>query len=360
MTPDTVMVPDLSVVIPVYGCAACLEALHARLSMTLTTAVDSFEVIYVDDRAPDNAWPILERLADGDPRIVALRLSRNFGQHAAITAGLAESRGRWVVVMDCDLQDPPELIPQLLAEARAGADIVLAQREGVYQSPWRLAANRLYYRFLSAVTGVPMTGEAGAFSIIARKVVDAFVRFRDIDRHYLFILRWLGFETRTIVYGRAERAAGHSSYTLRRLIIHALNGIFFQTTAFLHWVIYGGIGISLIGLLFGAYLVLSGLSGNRLPGWTSLIVVNLVLGGAIILSIGVVGLYVGKIFEQVKERPLYVIDRRHRAPRRAGKDARSELRADGQSPSLTARPVFRARHAIPAAVRRPPSSGDRP
>ncbi len=300
---------ELSVVIPVYGCANCLENLHARLVATLERAVDSFEIVFVDDRSPDSSWPVLARLASEDDRIVAIRLSRNFGQHMAITAGLAESCGQWIAVMDCDLQDPPEVIPQLLAEAHRGADIVLARREGDYQSALRIWANRLYFWFLSVISGMALEGKFGA-SLFSRKVAQAFLQFQDIDRHYLSILRWLGFETRTITYSRDRRSVGASSYTFARVVALALSGIFFQTTVFLHWVIYAGFAISILGFLLGLFFIWSYLFGNPPGGWTSTVVIQLFVGGLIIISIGTVGLYIGRIFEQTKGRPLYVIDRR--------------------------------------------------
>ncbi len=305
----------LSVVVPVYGCADALTELHRRLVATLEQAVDGFELIFVDDRAGDGSWAILERLAAEDPRVVALRLSRNFGQHKAITAGLVESRGRRVVVMDGDLQDPPEEIPRLLEAARGDAgreeaDIVFALRRTQYQSHMRLWLARLYFWFLSAATGVSIDGSAGSFSLISRKVVDAYIRFADVDRHYMLILKWLGFTTRSVDYERDRRYHGRGSYTFRRLIAHALSGILFQTTSILRWVVYGGLLLSLGGLLLGTYFIVARVFGSVYPGWTSLIVVNLFVGGAVIISVGVVGLYVSKIFDQVKSRPLFVIDRR--------------------------------------------------
>lgn len=308
--PETDQV-GISVVIPVYGCASYLGELHERLTETLREVGDTWEIIFVDDCSSDGSWEILRSLAMTDRRVVALRLSRNFGQQMAITAGLAETRGAHAVVMDCDLQDPPEVIPALLAEAEKGADIVLARRKSKYQSRFRHWANRIYFSMLSKLARTEIEGDCGSLSLISRQVIEAFKRFTECDRHYLFILRWLGFEIRYIDFERARRADGRSAYTFGTLIALALSGIFFQTTVFLRWVIYMGLAVSAAGIAAGIYYALNTLlGGSPPPGWTSLIVINLFLGGIIIISVGIVGLYVARIFEQSKGRPLYVVDRR--------------------------------------------------
>jgi polyisoprenyl-phosphate glycosyltransferase len=301
---------ELSVVVPVYGCAGCLEALHRRLTAVLGTLAASYEILLVDDCAPDGAWNVIRRLAAADPRVRGIRLSRNFGQHAAITAGLAECRGRHAVVMDCDLQDPPEAIPRLWEKALAGHDIVLARRKRKRQSIFRRLAAALYFRALGAMSNRRFDGEFGAFSILSRPVIDAFLRFQDRDRHYLFILYWLGFDAVAIEYEHAARHSGASSYSLRALLRHAFNGIVFQTTTVLRWIVYFGFMISAAGAALALYLMYLYFSRTPPPGWTSLAVLLLVIGGFIIMSTGVTGLYIGKIFEQVKGRPLYVIDKR--------------------------------------------------
>jgi glycosyltransferase involved in cell wall biosynthesis len=301
---------ELSVVVPVYGCAGCLETLHRRLTAVLGTLAAGYEILLVDDCAPDGAWNVIRRLAAADPRVRGIRLSRNFGQHAAITAGLAECRGRHAVVMDCDLQDPPEAIPQLWEKALAGHDIVLARRKRKRQSIFRRLAAALYFRALGAMSDRRFDGEFGAFSILSRPVIDAFLRFQDRDRHYLFILYWLGFDAVAIEYEHAARHSGASSYSLRALLRHAFNGIVFQTTTVLRWIVYFGFMISAAGAALALYLMYLYFSRTPPPGWTSLAVLLLVIGGFIIMSTGVTGLYIGKIFEQVKGRPLYVIDKR--------------------------------------------------
>ena len=271
----------------------------------------TYELVFVDDRSPDGAWPLLLDLAEGDDEHVrAVRLSRNYGQHAAITAGLAETRGRYVVVMDCDLQDPPEEIPRLYEQGLAGFRVVFARRKSRRHSWFRRVAARAYFGLVRIFTGVRVNGEYGSFSLIERRVVDAYLRIRDRGRHYLFILYWLGFETTEIDVEHGERGEGESSYSLRRLLNHALQGLFFQTTRLLRWIVYLGFFVALAGVGFAAYLIYRAMVSHPYPGWTSLAVLILLIGGMIITSIGVTGLYVEQIFDQVKDRPLYVIDER--------------------------------------------------
>ena len=185
---------ELSVVVPVYGCADCLFALHDRLVRALDQTVSCFELIFIDDRSPDGSWEVLHSLAEHDERVRAIRLSRNFGQHAAITAGLAASRGRWTVVMDCDLQDPPEEIPRLLTKAREGYEIVLSKRVGRRHSWLRRVAGRGYFRLRNFFMRMDMSTEYSSLSLLSRKVVEAFLEVRDRDRQYMLVVHWLGFE----------------------------------------------------------------------------------------------------------------------------------------------------------------------
>jgi glycosyltransferase involved in cell wall biosynthesis len=300
---------ELSVVVPVYGCGPCLAQLHERLVLTLETLDVSYEVVMVDDRSPDDAWNEIEALVALDRRVCGVRLSRNFGQHAAITAGLSRARGRWVVVLDCDLQDPPEEIPRLYHEARRGHDIVFGRRARKPTGLARRLLARMYFGGLRLFAGVKIDGQYGTFSIISRDVVNAFLALQDRDRHYLFILSWLGFDTATVDYVPAVRYAGKSSYSLRRLLTHGLDGVFFQTTVLLRWIVYLGFAVTVCGVAGAIYLVSARLGGTAYPGWTSVMVLLLALCGFIILSTGTAGLYVGKIFEQSRGRPLFVIDR---------------------------------------------------
>jgi glycosyltransferase involved in cell wall biosynthesis len=300
--------PSISVVVPVYGCIGCLDQLCHQLEETLATITPRFEIILVDDRSPDNAWSQIPALQAAHPSVKGIRLSRNFGQHIAITAGLAAARGDYAVVMDCDLQDPPSLIPALYAKLQEGYDMTLAKRIERSHSPFRLFAAKAYFRLMSKLTDEEVDGSYGSFSMLSRRVIDGFLLFEEKERHYLFILRWLGFRIGSVDYVHQERYAGESSYNLSRLLNHALNGMFFQATVLLRWIVSLGFLFALSGLSMAGYLVWRHFSHTSLPGWTSLVVLILISTGAILVSLGIIGLYVGKIFDQAKQRPLYVVD----------------------------------------------------
>jgi dolichol-phosphate mannosyltransferase len=297
--------PELSVVVPVYGCADCVSALVARLRASIEPLTHDFELIFVDDRSRDGGWDALRRVAHGEPRLRAFRLSRNFGQHAAITAGLARARGRWIVVMDCDLQEPPELIPRLYAKAQEGYDLVRTTRSGRRHSAFRRWGSRMYRKlFLEHGDDA----DYSTLSLISRKVADAFLTIGDRDREYLLMLDWLGFSSATVEFQHADRHAGTSTYTLRRLIRVVFDGMFFRTTVLLRLIVMAGALIALAGIGLGAFYVYDKLvSDSSPPGYTSLAVLILLLSAVIIVSLGVVGLYVGRIFEQVKNRPMFVV-----------------------------------------------------
>jgi glycosyltransferase involved in cell wall biosynthesis len=301
-------VVELSVVIPVYGCDGCLRALHSRLRATLDELTDSSEIVFVDDRSPDDSWRTLLELAAEDPGVRAIRLSRNFGQHHAITAGISEARGRWLAVMDCDLQDEPEQLGRLYEKALEGHDIVLARRTR-RRGPWaRRVAGRSYYGVRNRLVGADMYTNYTNLSVISRKVAEAFLALRDRDRQYLLILHWLGFDRAEIEVEPAERHAGRSAYSWRALLRVALDGMFFQSTVLLRWIVYAGFVLAAAGVALALYTLIVYAFGRELPDWTGLPVLILLLTGFIICSTGVTALYVGKIFEQVKGRPLYVVD----------------------------------------------------
>lgn len=308
MNNENLFKPAISVVVPVYGCIGCLEQLCQELEASLYGLTDRFEIILVDDRSPDNAWSQLDSLQALHPAVKGIRLSRNYGQHIAITAGLAAARGDYAVVMDCDLQDPPNLIPELFAKLQEGYDLVLAKRVERNHSAFRLMAAKAYFKLLSKLTGESVDGSYGSYSILSRKVIDAFLLFGEKERHYLFILRWLGFRIGSVDFVHQERSAGQSSYTLGRLLSHALNGILFQATVLLRWIVSLGFMFALSGMVVAGYLVWRSIFRTALPGWTSLVVLGLVSTGTILISLGIIGLYIGKIFDQTKQRPLYVVD----------------------------------------------------
>jgi polyisoprenyl-phosphate glycosyltransferase len=301
---------EISVVVPVYDCDECLRSLHERLTRALRTLVDTWEIVLVDDRSRDGSWSTVRQLAAEDRHVKAVRLSRNFGQHAAITAGISESAGRWTVVIDCDLQDPPEAIADLYAAALHDHDIVFARRRRRRQSLPRRFAGRMYFTLRRALAGVDLETEHSNLSMISAKARDAFLAVPDAHRNYLLILYWLGFKRTSIEFEHAERFAGRGSYTLRTLLRVAADGLIFQTTALLRWIVYVGFAMAAASIGLVVFAVYQYLTRVTYPGWTSLAVLLLSIGGFIIICVGLTGLYVGKVFEQVRGRPLFVIDER--------------------------------------------------
>jgi glycosyltransferase involved in cell wall biosynthesis len=301
---------EISVVIPVYGCSSCLRPLHDRLKTQLNALGVSWEVVFVNDGSPDDSWTVLTELSREDPAVKAFQLSRNFGEEAALLAGLAESDGKWTVVMDCDLQDLPEDLPRLYAKALEGYEIVLTKRKRRGHSRLRVAASRLYYRLVSRLLKTDVDPRYGNFSMVSRRVTDLVLSLRDRDRHYRMILLWVGLRQTAIEVENAPRHSGSSAYGFRGLAHHAVDGIFFQTETLLRWIVYAGITMGVGGMFLAAFFVISRLSGNEdYPGWTSLAVLILLTTGVVTVSTGVASLYIGKIFGQVKDRPLYVIEK---------------------------------------------------
>ncbi|HUA05417.1 MAG TPA: glycosyltransferase family 2 protein [Solirubrobacteraceae bacterium] len=337
----------LSVVVPVYGCADCLAALHSRLTDSVKEITDRYEFVFVDDRSVDDGWSVLVGLAREDPHIRAYRLSRNFGQDAAITAGLTEARGAWVVVMDCDLEEAPEDIPRLWAAAGEGYDIVRTVRRGWRHSPFRRTTSRAYRRLTLETDVRP---DYSNLSLLSRRVVEAFLRLKDRDREYMIALDWLGFDSTAVEIEHHERHAGESSYSIQRLIRVALDGMFFRSTVLLRLVVLLGFVVAFAGIVVAAFEVADYFlePEKTVPGYTSLIVLLLVLAGFVIVSVGVVGLYVGRIFEQVKNRPLFLIDQRAEGSDAGLPRARTPAR-DRPESETTSEPARRSRPSGPRA-----------
>lgn len=298
---------DISVVLPVYKSADCIEELYNRLTLVVSQLAKNYELIFVDDGSPDSSWQQIQALSARDRRVKGVKLSRNFGQHAAISAGLKVSCGSSVVVMDADLQDPPEEIPRLIALANQGTDIVLAKRRSRKFSPWRNICAAIYFRLLNSFAQSTIDGSCATFSVLSRPVVEAYLTLNDSSRHYLFILFWLGFKRQSIEYEHGSRLHGESSYNFSKLVQHAMQGIYFQSNKLLELIVW--LGLSLVGLsslataglLVSCFLALT-------PSWMPFGASLFLIGGINLTALGLVGLYVGQTFEQVKGRPLYVIE----------------------------------------------------
>lgn len=296
--------------VPVYRSERILPALCRRLTAALTKLGRSYEIILVDDRSPDGSWQALRELTTAYPNVLAIRLSRNFGQHYAITAGLDRARGDWIVVMDCDLQDQPEEIARLLEAAAGGYDIVLARRQTAAGRRNRIFS-RLFYRIFNLLSGYRMDPSVGTFRIMRRHVVDAFREMRETGRLFGGMVEWLGFNTAFVEVAYAPRAEGRSSYTLRSLTKLAMDGIFAFSNRPLYFSIAAGVFVSLAAVAFGTWLVIRYLLDPRfaLPGWASEITMTAFMGGLILMNLGIIGIYIGRIHDQTKGRPLYIVDR---------------------------------------------------
>jgi dolichol-phosphate mannosyltransferase len=299
---------EISVVVPVFGCVECLGALHERLIQSLDSLGVPYELVLVDDRSPDGAWERLEELHAADPRVRAVRLSRNFGQHAAITAGVAEARGAWVAVMDCDLQDRPGDILRLYAEAKRGHDVVFARARAQSESSARRIASRLYGLVRRGLVRPRIEPGCSNLSIMSRKVVDEFLRVGDRHRSYQVVVAWLGFERSTIEVERSERYAGGSGYSLRGLARLAIDSLLFEPAALVRPLVAAGLALAGIGTVLAALAVAERLDSGAYPGWAG--TAALALGTGAVLTATAGALYSSRVFEQVKGRPLYVVDER--------------------------------------------------
>jgi dolichol-phosphate mannosyltransferase len=298
----------LSVVSPVYQAADCLDEFVERVSAAAARVTGSYEIILVDDGSIDASWARIEDLARRDSRLRGVRLSRNFGQHLAIAAGLSASRGSLVVVMDCDLQDPPELIPELVQKAGEGYDVVSTVRRSRSASWFRRAMSRSFY-FLARVLSSPhVRPNSNTLSLLSRKVVEAYLRTFDRYSPYPFIVNWLGFRCVAVEIDHAPRAAGSSSYTVAKLVRFAVNGLVSQSTRLLHISTVIGLLFSLLSvaqIVFIVYLKLT--RPVVLPGWASVMAVLWLVGGTILFSLGVIGLYLTRMFEQTRDRPFFIV-----------------------------------------------------
>jgi dolichol-phosphate mannosyltransferase len=305
-----VSAPELSVVVPVFNEAAVLPELQRRLDAVLGSAVASYEVVYVDDGSSDESPAILGAAAAADPRVRVLRFSRNFGHQAAVTAGIEHARGSAVVIIDADLQDPPEFIPELVAHWRDGYHVVSAVRavrEG--ESPVRLALIKLFYRLIRRMASVDLTPDVGDFRLIDRRVADALNRLPERNRYVRGLVRWVGFRHVEVPYRRAGRFAGETKYPYTKLVRLALDGVTSFSAVPLQLVTWLGFAVSALSLLLVVYALWSRLIGGEAPeGWTSVFVAVSFLAGVQLVAIGILGSYVTRIFDEVKGRPLYVID----------------------------------------------------
>lgn len=302
--------PHLSVVVPVYKAENCLDELYRRLKTSLQSISPNFEILLIEDCGGDNSWQVIERLAKADPRVRGIQFSRNFGQHYGITAGMDHCEGDWVVVMDCDLQDQPEEIPRLYAKAQEGYDIVLAKR-GTRQDPFfKRLTSWIFYKVFSYLADINYDGESGNFRIMSRKVAVNFRHMREQLRFFGGLVQWMGFPTASIEVAHAERFEGKSTYTFAKLWKLASETIIAYSDKPLRLAVRLGFLMAFFSFCYGTYIFGRALLYEAaIPGWNSLIVSIYFIGGIIISILGILGIYLGKAFDETKRRPLYIIRR---------------------------------------------------
>ncbi len=298
----------ISVVVPVYGCATCLPSLCQRLKATLQQLTDNYEIILVNDASPDNAWTVIKELAHQDPLIKGVNLSRNFGQHYAITAGLSYADADWVVVMDCDLQDQPEEISKLYRKAQQGYDQVVGVRKNRQDNFMKKFTSWLFYVVFNYLTDKALDNRIANFGIYSHKVIQSILRYPEKDRSFGLLAVLVGFPRAEIEIEHAQRPNGESAYTFGKRLSLALDHILSHSNKPLLLAVKMGFLCSFISSLYALWLIIRYfLWAYITEGWTSVMVSLFFVSGMIISVTGMVGIYIGKIYNEVKQRPLYIV-----------------------------------------------------
>lgn len=301
----------LSIVVPAYNEREVLPIFHERLSAVMEIYGEPWEVVYVNDGSRDGTLTFLEELALQDSHVSLVNLSRNFGKEAAMTAGLDHALGEAVIVIDADLQDPPELIPEMISLWRGGVDMVYAQRRTRAGESWiKRSTADAFYRFMRHVGRTPLPSNVGDFRLMSRRVVDAVLQLREQHRFMKGVFAWVGFPSAAVLYDRDPRAAGETKWNFWTLWNFSLDGITSYTVMPLKIATYLGLLVALAALLYGGAMILRTLLfGNPVPGYPSLMVVILFLGGVQLITLGIIGEYLGRAFDETKHRPLYLVER---------------------------------------------------
>jgi dolichol-phosphate mannosyltransferase len=300
----------LSIVVPCFNEQESLPALHERITGIAMAAVGSgaYEIILVNDGSVDNTWPILRGLAMRDGHVVAVNMSRNHGHQLALSAGLSIARGERTLILDADLQDPPELLPRMMQLMDEGADVVFGQRTArAGESAYKRASAALYYRVLRKLVDIDIPPDVGDFRLLNRQVLDALNGMPERQRYLRGMISWIGFKQVALPYSRDVRLHGKTKYPFRRMVSLGLSGITsFSTRPLRIASVAGGIA-AIVGFLAALWSIYAWSSGATIPGWTSVIVVVLVLGGIQLLVIGILGEYLGRLFMEAKGRPAFII-----------------------------------------------------
>ena len=308
MAEPTVGAPELTVVVPAFNEQESIWPMYERLVAALEPHLAGLEVLFVDDGSRDATWQRVSELAARDPRVRGIRFARNFGHQAALTAGVDAASGRAVVIIDADLQDPPEVIPDMIARWREGYEVVYGQREQREgETAFKKATAAAFYRLLRRITNVEIPVDTGDFRLMGPRAVAAFRSLPERNRFIRGLVSWIGFPQIAVRYRRHARQTGETKYPLRRMVRFALDGITSFSFLPLRLATWLGFAVSLLSFLYIAVVIVLKVLGINWPGYTSMMASILFLGGVQLVMIGVLGEYVARIFDEVKRRPLYLV-----------------------------------------------------
>ena len=300
----------LSIVVPCFNEEACLPVLHERLTAAAQQAAgDDYEILFVNDGSRDGSWEVMRRLADEDPHLLAVNLSRNHGHQLALTAGLDLCAGDKVLIIDADLQDPPELLPAMLETmAREQADVVYGVRRSRRgETTFKRATAHGFYRLLSRATDVDIPLDAGDFRLMSRRALEAFLAMPEQARFIRGMVAWIGFKQVPILYDREVRFAGETKYPFGKMLRFAIDALTGFSSAPLKLASHAGLALSVGSVLIILYILGAWLSGQSIPGWTSLMLVVVVLGAVQMFVLALMGEYIGRLYNESKRRPLYIV-----------------------------------------------------
>ena len=300
----------ISIVSPVYGAEGIVHILVKEIEESVKKITDDYEILLIEDKSPDKSWVEIVEIAASNTKVKGVKLSRNFGQHNAIAAGMEIASGDYVILLDCDLQHNPKYIIDLYKKINEGYDIVYAKFISRKHGFFKNLSAKLYYRFLKFTSDFDMDPNIGSFSILSRKVVDAFNQFNDYKKTYLLALKWIGFNYSTIDVKHRKRTKGKSGYSLKKLLIHSLSISIANSDKLLYISFYIGIITSLLSFLGIFIIILRYFIVGALEGWSSLIIVIMFFSGLILTTLGITSVYLGKVYEQTKGRPRYLISKK--------------------------------------------------
>ena len=344
--------PRLSIVVPCYNEEACLAALHHRLGAAARSSVgEDFEIVLVNDGSRDGTWPMMKGLAASDPHVVGINLSRNHGHQLALTAGLDLARGDLILVIDADLQDPPELLADMISTMRSeNADVVFGVRKSRKgETAFKRATAHGFYRLLARATEVDIPLDAGDFRLMSRRALDVLLAMPEQARFIRGMVAWIGFRQVPILYDRDERFAGETKYPLGKMLRFAFDALTGFSSAPLKLASHAGLALSVGSVLIVLYILYAWLSGRSIQGWTSLMFVVVVLGAVQMFVLALMGEYIGRLYNEAKSRPLYIVQEIAGGDRRVGTLGQvAEARANSDSPGGSGTQPIRRRSAAKA------------